>query len=223
MPIREISNAECLRLLTGTRRVRLACARDNQPYIVPVYLAYDHRAGCLYGFTTPGQKVDWMRANPKVCVEADAVVAPDQWVSIVVFGRYEELPEIPGRDEARGRAHEHDHRNDRIESAWPTGDRCRGDEGFDNERDRAYRLLSTDPAWGAPASAAWADRLDRDPALPFITVYYKIWIDRVTGHEAIPHVPIHNAGVVPAIKKARLRRALARVLGRTPKGTSLPL
>ena len=26
-------------------------------------------SGCLYGFTTPGQKVEWMRANPLVCVE----------------------------------------------------------------------------------------------------------------------------------------------------------
>jgi nitroimidazol reductase NimA-like FMN-containing flavoprotein (pyridoxamine 5'-phosphate oxidase superfamily) len=32
-----------------------------------------------------------MRANPLVCVEADEVVNPQEWVSVIVFGRYEEL------------------------------------------------------------------------------------------------------------------------------------
>jgi nitroimidazol reductase NimA-like FMN-containing flavoprotein (pyridoxamine 5'-phosphate oxidase superfamily) len=36
-----------------------------------------------------------MRANPKVCVEADEVVSPQQWASVIVLGRYEELPNIP--------------------------------------------------------------------------------------------------------------------------------
>ena len=33
-----------------------------------------------------------MRANPLVCVEADEVVSPREWLSVIVFGRYEELP-----------------------------------------------------------------------------------------------------------------------------------
>ena len=73
-----------------------SAARENQPYVVPVYLSYDVLPGgepCLYGFTTPGQKVEWMRANPLVCVEVDDVVAHDQWMSVIAFGRYEELPE----------------------------------------------------------------------------------------------------------------------------------
>jgi uncharacterized protein len=36
-----------------------------------------------------------MRANPLVCVEADEVVSPHKWVSVIVFGRYEELPDTP--------------------------------------------------------------------------------------------------------------------------------
>ena len=38
----------------------------------------------LYGFTTEGQKIEWMRANPLVCVELDEVENFDQWTSIVV-------------------------------------------------------------------------------------------------------------------------------------------
>ena len=44
-------------------------AHDGQPYIVPMTFAYD--ADCLYSFSTFGQAICWMRANPKVCVEVD--------------------------------------------------------------------------------------------------------------------------------------------------------
>src|SRR5450755_4358697 len=104
MVIREMCREECLRVLAGARLARLGCARENQPYVVPVYLAYDEASGCLYGFTTPGQKIEWMRGNPLVCVEVDEVAAYDQWVSVIVNGRYEELPEPTGNDTGRLRA-----------------------------------------------------------------------------------------------------------------------
>lgn len=79
-------------MLAGTRLGRLACARGMQPYIVPIYFAYqDH---WLYSFSMPGQKIDWMRANPLVCVEADQI-RREQWTTVVVFGRYEELCDTP--------------------------------------------------------------------------------------------------------------------------------
>ena len=33
--------------------------------------------------------------NPSVCVEVDEVVSPQQWVSVVVFGQFEEMPDLP--------------------------------------------------------------------------------------------------------------------------------
>jgi len=59
----------------------------------------------LYSFSTVGQKIEWMRANPLVCVEADEVVSPEEWVSVIVFGRYEELPDTPEWQSARIVAH----------------------------------------------------------------------------------------------------------------------
>ena len=47
----------------------------------------------LYSFATVGQKIEWMRANPLVCVEMDEVVTSEEWVSIIIFGRYQELPD----------------------------------------------------------------------------------------------------------------------------------
>ena len=46
-----------------------------------------------------------MRANPLVCVEVDEVVSPQEWVSVIVFGRYEELPDTPEWQSARAFAY----------------------------------------------------------------------------------------------------------------------
>lgn len=99
MLIQEISNEDSIGLLARMHLGRLACAQGNQPYVVPFYFAYN--ANYLYSFSTVGQKVNWMRANPLVCVQTDEVVSAEEWVSIVVFGRYEELPDSPECKTAR--------------------------------------------------------------------------------------------------------------------------
>ena len=47
---------ECSGALKETRLGRLACAQDNQPYIVPINFAFD--GTYIYGFTTLGQKIE---------------------------------------------------------------------------------------------------------------------------------------------------------------------
>ena len=103
MLIQELTRRASLDLLARTHLGRLACAQGTQPYVVPFYFVYDN--DCLYGFSTVGQKIEWMRANPLVCVEADEVVSPEQWVSVIVFGRYEELLDTPEYQGTRAFAH----------------------------------------------------------------------------------------------------------------------
>jgi nitroimidazol reductase NimA-like FMN-containing flavoprotein (pyridoxamine 5'-phosphate oxidase superfamily) len=90
MLIRDMTPQECRQLLVQNSIGRLGCSRDNQPYVVPIYFAYepDH----LYSFTTVGKKIEWMRGNPKVCVEVDEIINHFQWMSVIVTGRYQELP-----------------------------------------------------------------------------------------------------------------------------------
>ncbi len=90
-------------LLDRAHLGRLACAYETQPYIVPIYFAYDN--DYLYSFSTVGQKIEWMRANPNVCVETDEVTNSRQWLSVVVLGRYEELPDTPEWHNTREYAH----------------------------------------------------------------------------------------------------------------------
>ena len=103
MLIQELTRQESLDLLARTRLGRLACAQGTQPYVVPFYFAYD--TDYLYSFSTVGQKIEWMRANPLVCVEATEVVSPGHWVSVIVFGRYEELPDTSEWQSVRRFAH----------------------------------------------------------------------------------------------------------------------
>lgn len=102
MLMTELSRQECHEILAELGFGRLACARNNQPYIVPVYFAVE--ADRLYGFATKGQKVDWMRTNPLVCLEADDVRNHNEWKSVVVKGRYEELPDTSEYAQVRAKA-----------------------------------------------------------------------------------------------------------------------
>jgi nitroimidazol reductase NimA-like FMN-containing flavoprotein (pyridoxamine 5'-phosphate oxidase superfamily) len=91
MEINEMTGEECSAFLERASLGRLGCSYENQPYVVPIHFAYD--SGYLYVFSTFGQKVKWMRANPKVCVQTDQIENQGEWISVIVNGQYEELPE----------------------------------------------------------------------------------------------------------------------------------
>ncbi|RAZ91032.1 pyridoxamine 5'-phosphate oxidase family protein [Mesorhizobium hawassense] len=94
MQIRTLSALECTKLLTANRVGRLGCAKDGQPYVVPIYYTYaDNR---LYAFSMLGKKIDWMRINPLVSVQVDRHGSAQGWKSVVVSGRYEEYPDRIG-------------------------------------------------------------------------------------------------------------------------------
>jgi nitroimidazol reductase NimA-like FMN-containing flavoprotein (pyridoxamine 5'-phosphate oxidase superfamily) len=89
MVIKTMDAEDCHKMLVETGFGRLACAKDNQPYVVPLYFAC--HAGKIYGFSVSGKKIEWMRANPKVCLEVDEVKSQFEWRSVVLTGRYREL------------------------------------------------------------------------------------------------------------------------------------
>jgi uncharacterized protein len=102
--IQELTRQASLDFLARMSLARLACTQGTQPYIVPIYFAYHDN--CLHSFSTVGQKIEWMRANPLVCVQVDEVVSSQQWVSVIVFGRFEELPDSSEWGSARALTHE---------------------------------------------------------------------------------------------------------------------
>ncbi len=100
MKIDELTDTECREVLAHTSLARLGCSLDNQPYVIPVGIAYE--PDYIYVFATFGKKIEWMRANPKVCVQVDELKGQSDWVSVIANGEYQELEEPRYTDE---RAH----------------------------------------------------------------------------------------------------------------------
>jgi nitroimidazol reductase NimA-like FMN-containing flavoprotein (pyridoxamine 5'-phosphate oxidase superfamily) len=103
MLIEQLTREESLAFVAEKRLVRLGCAHDGQPYVMPIRIARDDAR--FYCFSTVGQKIEWMRANPLVCVQADEIQSLENWCSVLVFGRYAELPKTPEYEAERHHAH----------------------------------------------------------------------------------------------------------------------
>jgi nitroimidazol reductase NimA-like FMN-containing flavoprotein (pyridoxamine 5'-phosphate oxidase superfamily) len=102
MMISEIPEKECRAILARGSIGRLGCSLYDQPYVVPIYFAYER--DYIYILSTVGQKIDWMRQNPKVCIQVDEISNQSEWVSVIANGTYEELPgpaDSPERTHAR--------------------------------------------------------------------------------------------------------------------------
>jgi nitroimidazol reductase NimA-like FMN-containing flavoprotein (pyridoxamine 5'-phosphate oxidase superfamily) len=91
MRVVSISQEECRELLQRTTIGRLGCSLNDQPYVVPVSFAYE--AEFAYVFSTLGKKIEWLRQNPKACLQVDELGTRSNWTSVIVTGSYQELPE----------------------------------------------------------------------------------------------------------------------------------
>lgn len=110
MRIDELNETECREFLSRTSMARLGCSLNDQPYIIPVGFAYED--DFIYVFATLGKKIEWMRTNPKVCVQVDESKGQSDWVSVIANGEYQELPEpkfAKERAHARSLLQKHHH------------------------------------------------------------------------------------------------------------------
>lgn len=93
----QLSDAECIRILTEEKRGILSVLGDDgYPYGIPLNHYYDPEDGRIWfhsGMT--GHKIDAVRREPKAsfCVTDGGTPAPDGWSlqfrSVIVFGRIE--------------------------------------------------------------------------------------------------------------------------------------
>jgi nitroimidazol reductase NimA-like FMN-containing flavoprotein (pyridoxamine 5'-phosphate oxidase superfamily) len=104
MLVHELTPEQCRDVLSRTHLARLACSRADQPYVVPISVTYDAESNCVFSFSTVGRKVQWMRDNPKVCLEIDDVEDQFHWTTVVVFGRYDEIGDSAEHRDVRHRA-----------------------------------------------------------------------------------------------------------------------
>ena len=166
MHIEELTRKASLNFLAGSHFGRLACAKQSQPYITPFYFTYQDR--WIYSFSTIGQKIEWLRANPLACVEVDEIASPQEWTSVVVFGRYKELAKTtdghPPREIPFG-LHE--------EPTKTTDDQ--------DARELAFKLLQQRRLWWEPG---YASTVLHGTPRPLDPVYFRLSVDEISGHRA---------------------------------------
>lgn len=148
MLIHTLTPDECAAVLSQTTVGRLACARENQPYIVPVSFYYSAGDRCLYSFSTVGKKIEWMRANPRVCVQVDDIRDRFEWASVVVLGSYEEI----GRE--RPERAEYARRLLQDKGSWWLPGAAKLADGTEHDTPVFYRILITTMTGRRSQSAA---------------------------------------------------------------------
>lgn len=104
MLIQDLSEQECLDLLSRVRFGRLACAADGQPYVVPMNFAVQGRN--IYAFSTIGKKIEYLRRNPLACLQVDEIATGQKWKSVIVLGRYHEVSNTAAEEAERTMIHE---------------------------------------------------------------------------------------------------------------------
>jgi uncharacterized protein len=172
MQIEDIERQVSLEFLSRMRLGRLACVRESQPYITPLYYVYHD--SCIYSFSTVGKKIEWMRSNARVCVEVDDIKSPQQWISVVVFGRYEELPNAP---------------------EWQ------------QTREMVHSLLEPHGVWWEPG---FARTVLGGVTRPMVPVFFRIFIEQITGHRASLEIDRSSTETSPAKTAGRWWRRLGR-------------
>lgn len=76
-------------LLQNNMLGRLACNNGTRNYIVPISYVYDGKF--IVAHSMEGLKIDMMRLNPDVCFEVDEISNFQNWKSVVIRGRFQEL------------------------------------------------------------------------------------------------------------------------------------
>lgn len=99
MALKNMTHAECVDMLRGGHFGHLACSKEGQPYVVPIYFAFQSRVA--YSFSMPGRKVEWMRQNPKVCLQVEDWPSKGSWRSVVLSGNFQEFPDNDAWHEER--------------------------------------------------------------------------------------------------------------------------
>ena len=96
--ILEMRPDEIRELLKRVGYGHLACARGDQPYVVPIYYVYDGSEILIY--TTAGLKSEIIKVNPKICLQVEEFLEGGAWQSVVVTGEAYQVVDATEREEA---------------------------------------------------------------------------------------------------------------------------
>jgi len=88
--IKNLDEKAARKLLKEQRIGHLGCVLESgEPYVVPVN--YLFKEDGIYVHSLPGQKLDALRANGKICLQVEKIKDSCQWQSAIAFGEFQEI------------------------------------------------------------------------------------------------------------------------------------
>ena len=87
--MKELNQAEVIKLLAEGTVGRLGCVDQGEPYVVPINYFFED--GKIYSHSLPGHKIDLLRAHPRACLQVDKIENGFEWRSALAFGNYQEI------------------------------------------------------------------------------------------------------------------------------------
>ncbi len=89
--IHDLELKESIKLLGSNFIGRLSFVFGEGPFILPITYFYDEKEHCILSYANNGHKIAAMRENSAVAMQVDTIVSIDQWHSVLVHGKFEEL------------------------------------------------------------------------------------------------------------------------------------
>ena len=91
--IKNLDEKAARKVLKEQRIGHLGCVLESgEPYVVPVN--YLFKEDGIYIHSLPGQKLDALRANGKICLQVEKIEKSCQWQSAIAFGEFQEIKKI---------------------------------------------------------------------------------------------------------------------------------
>lgn len=113
--IKNLNENEAREFLHDQKFGHLGCVLESgEPYVVPVnYLFKDDG---IYIHALPGQKLDAMRTNHKICLQVDKIEDSSRWQSAIAFGEFQEIKKMNEKIEILKEFSVHSERSTPVEA-----------------------------------------------------------------------------------------------------------
>ncbi|MBZ9728644.1 pyridoxamine 5'-phosphate oxidase family protein [Salegentibacter sp. JZCK2] len=63
----------------------------GKPEIIPITYYYDPKENSILSYSGQGSKIEAMRKNPLVTFQVDEITTLENWKSVLLYGKFEEL------------------------------------------------------------------------------------------------------------------------------------
>jgi nitroimidazol reductase NimA-like FMN-containing flavoprotein (pyridoxamine 5'-phosphate oxidase superfamily) len=89
--MKAMTSNESIQLLAKNFIGRIGYISKRRPEIIPITYYFDPEQNSILSYSGPGSKIEAMRKNPLVSFQVDDITTLENWKSVLLHGRFEEL------------------------------------------------------------------------------------------------------------------------------------